>query len=97
MQALPIQPTPRVLSMDDFAFRRGRTYGSILVDLELHQAVDLLPDQSGSSFAEWLAAHPGVEIVTVTGAVSTPMAHAWAHHRPGKWLTAFTSYAICAM
>lgn len=54
------------LSIDDFAFRRGHTYGtygrsgSILVDLERHRAVDLLPDQSGSSFAAWLAAHLGV-------------------------------------
>lgn len=46
MQALASQPTPRILSIDDFAFRRGRTYGSILVDLERHRAVDLLPDRS---------------------------------------------------
>jgi hypothetical protein len=59
-----IQPTPRVLSIDDFAFRRGRTSGSILVDLERHQTVDLLPDRSGSGFAAWLAAHPGVEIIS---------------------------------
>lgn len=64
IQALPVQPTPRVLSIDDFAFRRGRTYGSILVDLERHQVVDLLPDRSGSGFAAWLAAHPGVEMIS---------------------------------
>src|SRR5262249_42770488 len=60
----PAQPTPRVLSVDDFAFRRGRTYGSILVDLERHRVVDLLPDRSGRSFAAWLAAHPGVAIIS---------------------------------
>jgi transposase len=63
-QALPARPTPRVLSIDDFAFRRGRTYGSILVDLECHRAVDLLPDRSGSGFAAWLASHPGVEFIS---------------------------------
>lgn len=66
--AFPAQPTPRVLSIDDFAFRRGRTYGSIVVDLERHRAVDLLPDRSGSAFAAWLvvwlAAHPGIEIIS---------------------------------
>lgn len=63
-QALACQPAPRILSIDDFAFRRGRTYGSILVDLERHRAIDLLPDRSGSGFAAWLAAHPGVEFIS---------------------------------
>jgi Transposase/Homeodomain-like domain len=63
-QALPVQPTPRVLSIDDIAFRRGRTFGSLLVDLERHRMVDLLPDRSGSGFAAWLAAHPGVDLIS---------------------------------
>lgn len=63
-QSLPAQPTPRILSIDDFAFRRGRAYGSLLVDLERHAVVDLLPDRSGSGFAAWLTAHPGVEIIS---------------------------------
>lgn len=41
--------TPRVLSVDDFAFRRGRTYGTILVDLERHGVVDLLPEVGAPS------------------------------------------------
>ncbi|HLI57315.1 MAG TPA: ISL3 family transposase [Actinomycetota bacterium] len=57
-------PTPRVLSVDDFAFRKGRTYGTILVDLERHQVIDLLPDRSAEGVAEWLMAQPGVEIVS---------------------------------
>lgn len=63
-QTLPARPTPRVLSIDDFAFRRGRTYGSILVDLEQHHVVDLLPDRSGSGVAAWLATHPGVTLIS---------------------------------
>src|SRR5690349_7651806 len=64
-QTLPAGPTPRIriLSFDDFAFRRGCTYGSILVDLERHQVIDLLPDRSGTGFAAWLTAHPGVELL----------------------------------
>lgn len=58
------RPTPRILSVDDFAIRRGRTYGSILVDLERHCAVDLLPDRSTKTFATWLAAHPGIEVIS---------------------------------
>jgi transposase len=61
---LPLYETPRVLGVDDWAFRKGRTYGTILVDLEKRQVVDLLPERSAESLATWLRSHPGVEIVS---------------------------------
>ncbi|MGI8911858.1 MAG: ISL3 family transposase [Rubrobacteraceae bacterium] len=56
--------TPRILSVDDFSFRRGRSWGTILVDLEHHTLVDILPDRSSETFARWLAQHAGVEVVS---------------------------------
>ncbi|MBV9767425.1 MAG: ISL3 family transposase [Acidobacteriaceae bacterium] len=56
--------TPRILSVDDFSFRRGRKWGTVLVDLERRRLVDVLPDRSADTFARWLSDHPGVEVVS---------------------------------
>ncbi|HEX5324985.1 MAG TPA: transposase family protein, partial [Capsulimonadaceae bacterium] len=58
------QLTPRVLGVDDWAFKKGTTYGTILVDLERRVVVDLLADRSAESLAQWLRQHPGVQIIS---------------------------------
>lgn len=60
---LAVAATPRVLGVDDWAMRKGRTYGTILVDLEAHRVVDLLPDRTNQTLSAWLRAHPSVEMI----------------------------------
>jgi transposase len=54
----------RVIGIDDWSWRRGQRYGSILVNLETHKIIDLLPERTVESVIAWLEAHPEVEVVS---------------------------------
>ena len=57
-------PPPRVVGIDDWAFKRGLRYGTILVDLERHRPIELLPDRQSETLTQWLKQHPSIEIIT---------------------------------
>jgi transposase len=54
----PALANPTTIGIDDFAFRKGKTYGTMIVDLESHRVVDLLEDRSSATVETWLRAHP---------------------------------------
>lgn len=55
---------PHVIGVDDWALRRGHEYGTLIVDLERHRPLDLLPGRTWEVFSDWLAQHPSVEVVS---------------------------------
>lgn len=66
IMALPTPPTGKVtlLGIDDWSFRRGRKFGTILVDLTTHTIVDLLPERNAETAAAWMGLHPEIEVVS---------------------------------
>ena len=59
----PTVEPPRVVGIDEWAWRRGHRFGTILVDVERRRVVDLLADRSADSVAAWLRQHPGITAI----------------------------------
>ena len=62
--AVPQHKTPQVLGLDDFAWKKGDRYGTLLVDLQAHCPVEVLPDREAATVVRWLRAHRGVKIIS---------------------------------
>jgi transposase len=69
LRSLHLMLTPPVgkmkaIGIDDFAWKRGKRYGTVIIDLETHRLLDLLPDREAESVKQWLLAHPEIEIIS---------------------------------
>jgi len=85
----PAEAPPRVVGIDEWAWRRGHRFGTILVDLERHRMLDLLADRSVES-AAWLRQRPNViGIVHDRCGLNADAASSGAPGRP-RWPTADT-------
>ena len=61
--APPTGAETRVVGIDDWAWKKGSRYGTIIVDLERREVLDVLPDREASTTEAWLNRHPGVEYI----------------------------------
>jgi transposase len=63
-RSCPAPSSVRILGIDDWSWKKGVTYGTILVDLELRKPIELLPDRTAETAQAWLRTHPEVELVS---------------------------------
>jgi transposase len=60
---LPARGVPRVIGLDDWAWRKGHRYGTLIVDLETNNPIDVLPDRAAETVVAWLQAHPSITVI----------------------------------
>lgn len=58
----------RKVCVDDFAIRKRFSYGTVMVDLETHRIIDMIPSRDTREVKEWLDLYPNIEIISRDGA-----------------------------
>ena len=59
-----VSSTPTIIGIDDWAWKRGQRYGTVICDLERRQIIDILPDREAATVEGWLKAHPAIKIIS---------------------------------
>lgn len=82
---LPTSPVGKVkaVGIDDFAWKRGKRYGTVIINLETHDMLDMLADREAESVKPWLLAHPEIDIVS--------------RDRAGAYADAAAQGAVCSL
>jgi transposase len=62
-KTIPPPKDVRILGVDDWAFKKNYSYGTILVDLEAQRVIDILPGRTAETLANWLVNHPEIEYI----------------------------------
>src|SRR5690606_12221323 len=68
---------PRVVGIDEWAWRKGQRYGTIICDLERNRVLELLPGRNADTVASWLARHPGIAVIAPDRAGISPDGARW--------------------
>lgn len=63
-QQLPQIKSPQVLGVDDWAYRKGVSYGTVLIDMETSRPIDLLESRDGKDLKKWLKKYGDAKIIT---------------------------------
>ena len=93
---LPDPDPPHVIGVDDWAKSKGRSYGTIIVDLERRSVIDLLPDRTATTLADRLQQRAGIEVVARNRSTDTPGASRLARQPRFRSRIAGICWPICA-
>jgi transposase len=91
------EPPARIIGIDDWSWRKSWRYGTIIVDLERRQVMDILEDRSVTNVVQWLKRHPSIEVVSRDRCGLTRRLPVKVPRKRLRWRTASISSRICVL
>ncbi len=79
MPSIVDKSTVKIVCVDDFAFRKRYSYGSVMVDLETHRIIDIIDSRETTAVAEWLKTYPNLSVISRDGAQAYASASSNSH------------------
>lgn len=59
----------KMVCIDDFALKKRHRYGTVMIDIETHQIIDLLESRDEKDVTEWLETYPNIEVISRDGGI----------------------------